>query len=332
MQVAAVAPSVEEENAPPSPDRAQMVSVVIPCYNQGRYLGDAIASVLRQTYRNFEIVVIDDGSTDNTPEIARMEPRVRCFSQPNQGLSAARNRGIREGRGAFFVFLDADDRLLPAALETAVAALRQHPDCAFAYGDYRDIDSHGNVLLTPERPLHENPGYASLLRGNSIEMHATVIYRRDVFQQVGLFSIDLRACEDYDLYLRIARQMPICHFPALVAEYRLHSSNMSRDPGLMLRSVLEVLHAQSKYVRNDGVLTDAYKEGLRVFAATFAVDLARQSWANLFTAGRFKLSLRGFLVLMRCYPFGIVRRLCASCLHRLSSRASIESRIGRRLI
>src|ERR671914_179204 len=97
---------------------AALVSVVIPCYNQAHFLGEAIESVLAQNYPHFEVVVIDDGSTDNTSEVASRYPGVRCIRQENQGLAGARNTGIRHSSGSYLVFLDSDDRLLPDALDT----------------------------------------------------------------------------------------------------------------------------------------------------------------------------------------------------------------------
>jgi glycosyltransferase involved in cell wall biosynthesis len=293
-----------------------LVSVVIPCYNQGRYLCEAIRGVLCQTYRDFEIIVVDDGSTDNTREVAAQNP-VRYVVQRNQGLSAARNRGILEANGEYFVFLDADDRLLPDGIRAGVHALDERPECAFAYGDYREIDADGNVLFESSRSLRPATDYQTLLKSNCIEMHATVIYRRNAFEEAGTFDPCLKACEDYDMYLRIARRMPICHFDALVAEYRIHQGNMSRDSGLMLRTVLQVLHSQKEYVRKDQRFSKAYREGLRDFAGMFAIQLARQSCTNLFSNGSWAESLRSFGTLMRHYPFGTAQRGISFCLKRL---------------
>src|ERR687890_1245755 len=102
---------------------AGLVSVVIPCYNQAHFLGEAIESVLAQSYKDFEIIVVDDGSPDNTSEVAARYPGVRCVRQENQGLAGARNTGIRESKGEYLVFLDADDRLLAEALEVGVKNL-----------------------------------------------------------------------------------------------------------------------------------------------------------------------------------------------------------------
>ena len=111
-----------------------LVSVVIPCYEQARFLSEAIESVLAQTYPHFEVVVVDDGSADNASEVAARYPGVRCVRQENRGLAEARNTGIRRTNGSFMVFLDADDRLLPDALEAGLGCFEEHPECALVYG------------------------------------------------------------------------------------------------------------------------------------------------------------------------------------------------------
>jgi glycosyl transferase family 2 len=155
-----------------------LVSVVIPCYNQARFLGDAIESVLAQTYPHFEIVVVDDGSTDNTSEVASRYPRVRCIRQENRGLAGARNTGIRQSNGGYLVFLDADDRLLPEALEAGLRHLKERPECAFVSGHCRFIGVDGSSLPTPPQTPIEGNHYESLLRTCYIWMPAAVMYQR----------------------------------------------------------------------------------------------------------------------------------------------------------
>lgn len=108
--------------------------MIIPCYNHAQFLAPAIESVPAQTYSNFEIVVADDDSNDNTAEVVKHYPLVRCVYQENAGLSNARNTGLRHSSGEFLVFLDADDRLLPHALEVGVGRIQEHPECAFVSG------------------------------------------------------------------------------------------------------------------------------------------------------------------------------------------------------
>jgi glycosyltransferase involved in cell wall biosynthesis len=262
---------------PPPSSLAPLVSVVIPCYNQARYLGEAIQSVLAQTYQPVEVVVIDDGSTDDTYQVASSFARVFCIRTGNQGLSAARNVGIRTSHGTCVVFLDADDRLLDGALEAGVDALRRRPEVAFVFGSFRCIAANGAPLPAEPSPRDElnhavgerkrnyagDDHYCPLMQGNYIGMHATVMYRRSVLEKCRGFNETLAACEDYDLYLRVARQFPIFYHGQLIAEYRRHADNMSHDNSLMLASALAVLESQREYLGNDTARLTAYQHGVR---------------------------------------------------------------------
>jgi glycosyltransferase involved in cell wall biosynthesis len=243
-------------------DAPPLVSVIIPCYNQGKYLGEAIESILAQTYRHFEIIVIDDGSTDETGEVAGRYEGVRCVRQENRGLSGARNRGIEESRGELMVFVDADDRLKRGGLEAGVKAMREHADCSLVFGHYENIMQDGSLTLPP-RLCAESEHYLELLRLNFIGMHATVMYRRSVLDKVGGFDTSLRACEDYDIYFRIAREHKIVCHHELVAEYRQHPAQMSRDPILMLKSVKAVFNSQKRFIKGDRQYEEAYNSGVR---------------------------------------------------------------------
>ena len=178
-----------------------LISIVIPCYNQSHFLGEAIKSLLNQTYGNIEIIVVDDGSSDRTREVALGFSEVRYIRQKNQGLSGARNTGIGEGRGRYMIFLDADDRLLPSAIESGLNCFRKHEDCAFVFGTHTYIKSDGSSYQFTEIPKTElnlflaqlrreginGDHYCALLHGNYIGMHASVMYRRDILN----FSEDL---------------------------------------------------------------------------------------------------------------------------------------------
>src|SRR5437660_735131 len=129
-----------------------LVSVVIPCHNQAHFLVEAIESVLAQTYADFEVVVVDDGSTDNTAAVVKQFPGVGYVHQQNAGAPAARNAGLRNTTGAYLVFLDADDRLLPDALQAGLDCFHAHSECGFVFGSWRPIISDGSVLPAREPP------------------------------------------------------------------------------------------------------------------------------------------------------------------------------------
>jgi glycosyltransferase involved in cell wall biosynthesis len=218
------------------------VCVVIPCYNHGRFLGEAIASALAQTHRPRRVVVVDDGSLDDTAAIAGGHG-VRCLRQSNRGLPAARNAGLGITQEPYVVFLDADDRLLPGALATGVAALARNPEAAFAVGRSRRIDAQGRPLPSPSRPRVDADHYTSLVRRCWITMPATVTHRRVALMAVGGFDERFRQAEDYELYLRLTRRYPIVDHHEEVAEYRQHGDSLSRHAESMLVATLRVLRA-----------------------------------------------------------------------------------------
>src|SRR5262249_47981332 len=160
-----------------------LVSIVIPSHDQGRFVDDAIVSARNQTWPGSEIVVIDDGSADATAAIAARHADVRVVRQSRGGLGAARHRRLRAHRGAYLVFLDAEERRGREAAGAGLAAFRQRPEAAFVFGDYRYVDADGAVLRASEWTGLPRGDYASLLRGNCIGMHATVMYRRGTLER-----------------------------------------------------------------------------------------------------------------------------------------------------
>ena len=282
-------------------DNTVQVSVVITCFDQGEYLGEAIESVLEQDYLNVEAVVVDDGSGDDSPAVARQYAGVKYVRQPNQGLPAARNAGIEESHGKYIVFLDADDRLLPGALTAGVRCIRAHPECAFVSGGYCCIDETGRIVKQPAPACVDEDHYLSLLQGNYIGMHGAVLYQRAMLTAEGGFRTALPACEDYDMYLRLARLYPVFCHQTVVAEYRIHATSMSADVALMLPRVLQVLRSQREYVQTDQRRIAAYRVGLRYWKRFYARQFAsrlpiRPAW------DRRGSLLLGLFVMMRYAP------------------------------
>ena len=247
---------------------AQYISVIIPCYNHGGYLGKAIDSVLGQSYPNVEVIVVDDGSSDDTREVAAAYgEKVRYIYKENGGLSAARNTGLEHAKGAYIVFLDADDWLYPKALQTNLHYLNLHPTAAFVSGSHDSIHVEENVIKEYKWEVIANH-YQRLLDGNYIGMIATVLFHRWVFDEF-LFDETLRACEDYDLYLKVARKYPVFHHTEKIAAYNIHSTNMSANYKMMLKAVLHVLHTQERALKSKDEI-EAY-------------NIGRQKWISLYT-------------------------------------------------
>lgn len=270
--------------APASP----LISVIIPCYNHGAYLPEAFASIGQQGYPAVEIVVVDDGSTDTTREVAQRYPAVKYVYQANQGLSAARNTGLTHSTGQYLVFLDADDWLLPGALATNARYLRQAPALAFVSGGHDKVFV-ATGLVREETQEVTSDHYCHLLRGNYIGMHAAVMYQRWVFAEF-LYDTALRACEDYDLYLRIARAYPVAHHTQRIAAYRLHGTNMSGNIPLMLSMVLAVLKRQQPYLKNSSE-EQAYARGQVIWQEYYSQELYQKLLAHTTAATKADLSL-----------------------------------------
>jgi glycosyltransferase involved in cell wall biosynthesis len=284
-------------------------SVVIICYNHALYLPEAIESVLAQSLKGVEVLVVDDGSTDDTAEVASRYPAVRYVRQRNQGMAAARNTGLRASRGRYVCFLDADDRLLPDALRAGVDSLEAHSGCAFVSGHYRLIAADGRPLPSEAVSCVEADHYRVLLERNYIGMHATVLFRREALESVAGFDRRLRACDDYDIYLRIASRMPVhCH-DQFVAEYRQHGANTSRNWRLMLRSTVGPHRRQWQAVRGRSDLETSWRSGRRNWQAEYGDRLVAEVARDIRVPRRWGAAALGLATLLRHYPSGLWNRL-----------------------
>ena len=286
-----------------------LISVVIPCYNQGRFLREALDSVgAATTARPIEVIVVDDGSTDDSGAVAAGRPGTICVRQPNAGLAAARNRGLEEVRGEYVVFLDADDRLAPAGVDVGAAALDAHPDCAFAFGRCEMMAEDGSPMATPEQPRIERHHYRELLRRNLIWMPAMAIFRREAVVRAGGFDPAVNASADYRLYLRIARTAPVHDHATVVAYYRQHGANMSRNAARMLRESLAVLAAEWPHVRGNADLEAAYREGWRTWQDFYGTHMVNDIRAGV-RRGEWAGTLSRAVTLARLHPRGVLHHL-----------------------
>ena len=208
------------------------VSVIIPTYNCARYLGEALDSVASQTYRDLEIIVVDDGSTDGTPQLlARYGSAVRVVSQPNLGLPAARNAGIRAAAGRYLALLDADDIWLPEKLAVQMAHLAQHPDCAWICTDWESFDETGLLEASGLRryPAWRDPDSCRALVKADFVNCSSLLLRRDCFDLAGRFDERLRAAEDTEFWVRMATRYPLCCIPRSLVRRRMRADSLSHD-------------------------------------------------------------------------------------------------------
>ncbi|MCU0592459.1 MAG: glycosyltransferase [Desulfobacterales bacterium] len=209
------------------------VSVIIPTYNRAGCLREAVDSVLAQEFRGFELIVVDDGSRDETPQL--LQPygdSIRVLRQENRGVSAARNAGIAGSRGELIAFLDSDDLWLPGKLARQVEFFRQNPESLICQTEELWVKNGSRV----------NPGRRHQKRGGmifepSLELclvsPSAVMLRRELFDRVGLFNERLPACEDYDLWLRVSCRYPVGLIETpLIVKRGGHADQLSRVPGL----------------------------------------------------------------------------------------------------
>lgn len=231
-----------------------MISVIIPVYNAEKYLRQTVASVQAQTFPDWEIVLVNDGSKDNSLAIAeefgRQDSRIFVLSQPNAGVSTARNFGLSKSRSDFpyALFLDSDDLLTPAALQTLLALLESQPEAPAACGFLQDINADGQPITGQDRlePLTQRRGVegfrlarrkpeAPLVFGdicfmNHIITAGQVLVRKSALKTAGAFSAALSYAADYDLWWRLVMEAgPIAVSPDVVLCYRHHSASMSKS-------------------------------------------------------------------------------------------------------
>jgi hypothetical protein len=214
---------------PDDPSLPVEVAVVIPTYNCASFLAAAIESVLAQTYRNFRIVVIDDGSTDATPEVMRLyADRCICLWQPNAGAAAARNRGIRESTSKYIAFLDADDLWHPTKLERQIQFLNLHPDVGLVCSDFSMTGngSSSDSFFSTTRVPPDGRMFEHLLR-NCIVFTSSVVVPRQVIDEAGMFNESLSVCEDMNLWLRIASRWNIAALREVLVTRRNRQESLS---------------------------------------------------------------------------------------------------------
>ncbi|HEV7745010.1 MAG TPA: glycosyltransferase [Pyrinomonadaceae bacterium] len=260
---------------------APLVSVIIPTFNYGHFIAEAIESVRSQSYRNLEIIVIDDGSTDSTKEVVSSFAEVRYLHQANLGIAPARNAGLLASRGEFLVFLDADDRLLPDALTLGVAVLKANPDVAFVSGQWELISKTGTSLPSPPINCIQSDHYRAFLHSNYIGTVGQVMFRRSILEAVDGFDSSVPGCDDFELYLRLARSHSIqCH-DKVVLQHRRHGSNTSGKRDMMLRSALRIYQAQAPHVQGKPELETLQQERVELCQKGLDKELKKQKQVRI---------------------------------------------------
>jgi GT2 family glycosyltransferase len=256
------------------------LSVIIPTYNRKAYVQEAIDSVLAQTYVDYEIIVVDDGSTDGTGEAlrARYGDRIRYVWQENQGGSAARNRGVQEGRSRYLLFFDSDDRALPHALATLCSLAAEYPEMGIIGAGHRCIDEQGLVVgAAPAWAQRRILDYRAVLLGCQFLTDSTLVARDWFFRTEGWDPLQ-EAAQDWDLWLRMAAAgCPMLLVPDVLCEYRLHGAALTADLERQLRGHLRAL---DKAFAQDDMPDDLIALRGAAYAQVYAVTAERQYGAG----------------------------------------------------
>ena len=223
------------------------VSVVIATYNRADLLPETIESVLNQRFQDFELIVVDDGSTDGTREVlGAYGARLRYIYQENRGPSAARNLGVRNARGAWIAIQDSDDLVTPEHLETLVGYAHEHSECAmvFANGSYLGGAEHNRETIIPalksRRLAEQGVGLADLFERSIVRLQAALI-SKPCYDAVGGHDESLRICMDLDLSFRLFAKFPVAYLDQVLFLYRKHEGNIGRNEELRLLENIQVI-------------------------------------------------------------------------------------------
>jgi len=229
---------------PPGSADAPMFSVIMPVYNHVAYVGRAIDSVLAQTWRDFELIVVDDGSTDGSGEVideyAAADDRVVAVHQPNSGQGAARNAGIKRARAEWLAYLDSDDVWFADTLANYAAYIADHADAKFIYGFRHRLNPDGSVTELPGDFQDQPTGLVEVFE-NSYLSPMRVCHRRKLLQTVGLYDTRRRSCDDHHMYLRMSMHYWLEPMGKATGLRRRHGSNISRDTGETRKGEAEML-------------------------------------------------------------------------------------------
>ncbi len=250
-----------------------LVSVVTASYNMGQYVCEAVDSVLAQDYPAVEIIVVDDGSTDDTQAVLSRyadDPRVTVIRQENMGQTVAKNRGLAAARGDLIGFCDADNRWLPGKLARQVPILLARPEVGVVYGELQLIDGEGNPLPPPGTRRHSGRITGKLLIDNFVTFNTTLT-RMETVRALGGFDENLRMAIDYDLWLRISLEHEFLYLPEPLVAYRIWGGQMSHRTGERMDNFFRLLE---KFLRdNPGAVSAA--DGRRAWAHSLTT---RANW------------------------------------------------------
>jgi len=299
-----------------------LVSVIIPTYNRSRFLGEALDSALNQTYKGMEILVVDDGSTDGTSQLVRKYgPRIRYIYQERSERSSARNRGVRESCGDYIAFLDSDDIWLPEKLERQVKVLNDNEEIGVVYTGVQFIDEDGRAyegkicwaaLQRKRQRLYEDLMTRNVISGSA----SSVLLRRECMETAGPFDEAMNACEDLDLWRRLAANFRFHKIEQPFVKLRVHFENTQDRLGTMAQgyeTILWKIWRQGTPPESEGYRNEAILKLLAQIASLYRQD--HSLWRFFWFCGRSALERSNWF--LTCTFWQSFFRLCRERRHRI---------------
>lgn len=296
-----------------------LVSVVVPVYNQGQYLDEAIQSLLAQTYQKIEIIVLDDGSTDTTPDVLRKYTgRLHWESHQNMGQSRTLNKGWQLAKGELLSYLSGDDSLLPEAIATSVDYLARNLRAVLTYCDFNLIDPHSRTIRQVTAP---DFNFQRMITDVICPPGPGPVFRRSAFERAGLWDAQYRQMPDYDYWLRLGLEGEFVRIPRVLANFRVHESSQTFSKATEDRAEepVRIIHG---FFENPRVPADIMS--LRAQAQSLAYLVSAQLHVR---SGRFRRGLRNIRAAIRLSPGSIFRERSV----RMMANAFVN-RIGHRLL
>lgn len=241
-----------------------LISIIIPTYNAEDFIAKTINSILRQTYNYFEVLVLDDGSSDNTAslvkDIAKKDNRIKYFYQSNQGLAYSRNRLSQMASGEYIAFLDHDDEWLPEKLKIQIDLFKRRSNCALIYGNVLNVFSDGrnsSTYFANRKPHRGKVFYEYLIEGNFVPQ-PSIILKTEILREYLPFNADFKIAVDWELLLRLARDHSFDYVEEVVAIYNFHDNRATaKNPFLEIEEILSIM---DYWYKNDPKLQQAYKK------------------------------------------------------------------------
>ncbi|MES2315494.1 MAG: glycosyltransferase [Patescibacteria group bacterium] len=227
----------------------KLISIVVPVYNAEKYIGETLHSIVRQTYKNFEVLVVNDGSIDNSADIikafADKDSRINLINQVNKGLSGARNTGMAQAKGEYIAIIDSDDLMLPNKIASQYAWLESHPEYDITYSNlYYFVDKKDGIYLY-SMPHPSGQIYQEILEYGTFINPNTVFFRKKLYEKLGGFEEGMRRTEDLDYWLTLAyNKVGFLYQPEYLTLYRLRKDSISADSIPVYQTTLEVFEKQ----------------------------------------------------------------------------------------